>query len=102
MREHENRTSPSHSPPPRRVALKFPSREEQNKAIDLFYTDPALRDFPRDYAGGHKIIVTEDWVEYLRVAGLTFESTTNVNPEPAEGISFLEQVRDERKMRSAR
>ncbi len=73
---------PPRPPPPRRVALKFTSREEQNKAIDLFHSDPALRGIHRDYLGGFQIIVEEDWVPYLRSLKLYFEVREKLEVEP--------------------
>lgn len=76
----------------RRLALKFHSRQESGKAIDVIWGDPALREeMPQEDAGGYKLIIPEDWLPYLehklKNAGVSsYTVTENLDPEPSGDI----------------
>ena len=54
-------------------ALKFSSRKEYNRAVDLFWNDPDLKGIPRDTPDKMTHIVPMEAVELLRKKGLDFK-----------------------------
>jgi hypothetical protein len=61
-------------------ALRFDSTEEIDRAIDLIWSDPDLRNLPSDIVDGLTLVVPEDSVEYFRAKALQFTVSKIVDP----------------------
>lgn len=54
------------------AAIEFPSDDELDKAIDLFWNDDTYADMPRWHVGRCTIVIPSRFVGYLHNAGLRF------------------------------
>lgn len=57
------------------MALRFPSKDERNKAIDLCWVDPDLIHVPRDIADGLTMVIPKEFVALFKSKGFIFTAS---------------------------